>query len=150
MRDASICGLGQTASSAIESAIKRFDLSDEEAPHDRRSPDAIAARRRRSTLTIDGSTVSVPEGTTILDACDAQGIDTPTLCYLETLTPVNACRVCVVEVEGARVLVPACSRKVEPGMVVQTDTRARAAQPASWCSSCSARRSISRLRRRRG
>ena len=52
----------------------------------------------------------------------AQGIDTPTLCYLENLTPVNVCRVCVVEVKGSRVLVPACSRKVEAGMEVQTDS----------------------------
>jgi len=73
-------------------------------------------------LTIDGTTVSVPAGSTILDACRAQGIDTPTLCYLENLTPVNVCRVCVVEVTGSRVLVPACSRKVEPGMDVQTDS----------------------------
>ena len=49
----------------------------------------------------------------------------PTLCYADTLTPVNVCRVCVVEVAGARVLAPACSRKVEPGMDVQTDSRAR-------------------------
>ncbi|TMD16886.1 MAG: Fe-S-binding domain-containing protein, partial [Chloroflexi bacterium] len=49
-------------------------------------------------------------------------IDTPTLCQLDNLTPVNVCRVCVVEVEGARVLVPACSRKVEAGMKVQTDS----------------------------
>ena len=64
----------------------------------------------------------MPEGWTILEACRAQGIETPTLCYLETLTPVNVCRVCVVEVEGSRVLVPACSRKVEPGMMVKTDS----------------------------
>jgi predicted molibdopterin-dependent oxidoreductase YjgC len=73
-------------------------------------------------LTIDGRTVSVPAGSTILDACRAEGVDTPTLCYLENLTPINACRVCVVEVAGSRVLAPACSRKVEPGMAVQTDT----------------------------
>jgi predicted molibdopterin-dependent oxidoreductase YjgC len=73
-------------------------------------------------LTIDGEAVSTPAGSTILDACRAQGIDTPTLCYLETLTPVNVCRVCVVEVTGSRVLVPACSRRVEPGMEVQTDS----------------------------
>src|SRR5213075_3508308 len=66
--------------------------------------------------------LSVPEGTTILDACRRMNIDTPTLCYLETLTPVNVCRVCVVEVEGSRVLVPSCSRKVEPGMIVHTDS----------------------------
>jgi len=73
-------------------------------------------------LTIDGLPVSVPAGSTILDAARAQGIDTPTLCYLENLTPVNVCRVCVVEVTGSRVLVPACSRKVEAGMDVKTDT----------------------------
>ena len=56
------------------------------------------------------------EGSTILDATRKLGIDTPTLCYLESLTPVNVCRVCVVELEGSRTLVPACSRKVEPNM----------------------------------
>jgi predicted molibdopterin-dependent oxidoreductase YjgC len=73
-------------------------------------------------LSIDGVPVSVPAGSTILEACRAQGIDTPTLCYLENLTPVNVCRVCVVEVTGSRVLVPACSRRVEPGMDVHTDS----------------------------
>ncbi len=73
-------------------------------------------------VTIDGQTVSVGEDSTILDACRALGIETPTLCYADTLTPVNVCRVCVVEVEGARVLVPSCSRKAEPGMVVHTDS----------------------------
>jgi predicted molibdopterin-dependent oxidoreductase YjgC len=73
-------------------------------------------------LTIDGRTTHAPEGTTILQACNAQGIDTPTLCHLKTLTPVNACRLCVVELEGARVLAPACSRKVEAGMVIRTNT----------------------------
>jgi predicted molibdopterin-dependent oxidoreductase YjgC len=73
-------------------------------------------------LTIDGESVTVPEGTTILGASRTQGIDTPTLCYAENLTPVNVCRVCVVELEGSRVLVPACSRAVEPGMVILTDS----------------------------
>ena len=73
-------------------------------------------------LEIDGRAVSVPEGSTILEACRSQRIDTPTLCYLENLTPINVCRVCVVELEGSRVLVPACSRKVEQGMKVKTDT----------------------------
>ena len=73
-------------------------------------------------LTIDGRAVTAPAGSTILDACAAQGIDTPTLCYGETLKPVGVCRACVVEVAGARALVPACSRKVEPGMDVQTDS----------------------------
>lgn len=81
-----------------------------------------ARAARTVTLTIDGMQVSVPEGATILDACKAVGIDTPTLCFLETLAPVNVCRVCVVELENSRALVPACSRKVESGMVVHTDS----------------------------
>jgi predicted molibdopterin-dependent oxidoreductase YjgC len=76
--------------------------------------------KAKVALTIDGQAVTVPEGTTILAACATIGIDIPTLCYLETLHPVNVCRICVVEVEGARVLVPACSRVVENGMVVKT------------------------------
>jgi predicted molibdopterin-dependent oxidoreductase YjgC len=71
-------------------------------------------------LTLDGRPVTVAAGSTILDACRAEGIDVPTLCFLESLTPVNVCRVCVVEVTGSRVLVPACARRVEPGMEVQT------------------------------
>jgi predicted molibdopterin-dependent oxidoreductase YjgC len=78
--------------------------------------------RRSIELEIDGHAVSVPEGSSILDACSQAGIETPTLCFLQTLTPVNACRVCVVELQGARALVPACARKAEPGMVVFTDT----------------------------
>ena len=73
-------------------------------------------------ITVDGQAVTVPEGTTLLSACRQQGIDTPTLCYLENLTPVNVCRVCVVEVEGSRTLVPACSRVAEAGMKVKTDS----------------------------
>ncbi|MFO0729162.1 MAG: 2Fe-2S iron-sulfur cluster-binding protein [Myxococcota bacterium] len=73
-------------------------------------------------LSIDGKSTTVPEGSTILEACQGLGIDTPTLCYAENLTPVNACRVCVVELEGARTLVPACARKVEPKMVIHTDS----------------------------
>ena len=74
------------------------------------SDDAVA-------LTVDGHPVRVPSGATLLDACRARGIDTPTLCYLESLTPVNVCRVCVVDVEGWRALVPACSPPAEDGMV---------------------------------
>jgi predicted molibdopterin-dependent oxidoreductase YjgC len=74
------------------------------------------------TITIDGEEVSVPEGSTILTACNAAGKDTPTLCYGDTLTPKNACRVCMVELKGSRVLVPSCSRKVQAGMEVMTDS----------------------------
>jgi predicted molibdopterin-dependent oxidoreductase YjgC len=86
-------------------------------------PVAPPARPRgQIELTLDGRKVAVPEGATLLDAARRLGIATPTLCYLENLTPVNVCRVCVVEVEGARTLVPACSRKAEAGMVVATDS----------------------------
>jgi predicted molibdopterin-dependent oxidoreductase YjgC len=74
------------------------------------------------TLTIDGSEVLAREGSTILDACRGMGVDTPTLCQLDNLTPINVCRVCVVELDGSRVLVPACSRKVEAGMKIRTDS----------------------------
>lgn len=74
------------------------------------------------TITVDGRPVSVPPGATVLDACTAAGVDTPTICYAPNLTPVNVCRVCVVEVEGSRTLVPSCSRRAEEGMVVQTDS----------------------------
>jgi len=76
---------------------------------------------RMVSLTVDGTPVEVPEGSTILDACAKLGVDTPTLCYGETLAPASACRVCVVDI-GARVLAPACSRKVEPDMAVVTDS----------------------------
>ncbi|MEU4325639.1 2Fe-2S iron-sulfur cluster-binding protein [Nonomuraea dietziae] len=82
--------------------------------------------RRLIDVEVDGEAVRVPEGSTVLDACRTAGKDIPTLCYGDTLTPKNACRVCVVEVEGSRTLAPACSRKAEAGMVVGTDTdRAR-------------------------
>src|SRR5438132_7511118 len=78
--------------------------------------------KRLVGITIDGRDLEVTEGSTILDACRRLQVDTPTLCQLENLTPVNVCRVCVVELEGSRVLVPACSRKVEAGVKVATDS----------------------------
>src|SRR5205809_5304478 len=78
--------------------------------------------KRLVGVTIDGRDIEVVEGSTILDACRRLQVDTPTLCQLDNLTPVNVCRVCVVELEGARVLVPACSRKVEAGMKIQTNS----------------------------
>jgi len=78
--------------------------------------------KRLVGITIDGRDIEVTEGSTILDACRRLQFDTPTLCQLENLTPVNVCRVCVVELEGSRVLVPACSRKVEAGMKIATDS----------------------------
>lgn len=71
---------------------------------------------------IDGLEVEVAAGSTLLEACRSAGRDQPTMCWAATLTPVNVCRVCVVEVEGNRALVPSCSRRVEEGMVVRTDS----------------------------
>jgi predicted molibdopterin-dependent oxidoreductase YjgC len=82
----------------------------------------VGLPRRLVRASVDGREVEVVEGATILDACRSLEIDTPTLCNLETLTPVNVCRVCVVEVEGSRALVPACSRRVEAGMRISTDS----------------------------
>ena len=73
-------------------------------------------------LTIDGKALSVPAGTTILDAARANGIHIPTLCFLKGLDPRASCRMCVVEVEGARTFQHACASKVREGMVVHTDT----------------------------
>ena len=84
------------------------------------APERPAAKQ--VDITIDGKPLKVPETMTILEACRSIAIDTPTLCYLENLTPVNVCRVCVVELTGARTLVPACSRKVEAGMDIRTDS----------------------------
>lgn len=85
-------------------------------------PVLLPTPRRLIDATIDGESVRVPEGTTVLEACEAAGTEVPTLCYGDTLTPRNACRVCVVEVEGARTLAPACSRRLEAGMSVATDS----------------------------
>ena len=87
-----------------------------------RAPPARTAMTGFVALTIDGREVSVAPDSTILAACERLGIDTPTLCWGQTLIPQNACRVCVVELEGARVLVPACQRRVEAGMRIQTDS----------------------------
>jgi predicted molibdopterin-dependent oxidoreductase YjgC len=80
----------------------------------------VGMPRRLIEATIDGRAVKVAEGTTIFEACRADGTEIPVLCRGETLTPKNACRVCMVEVEGSRTLVPSCSRPVESGMVVHT------------------------------
>src|SRR2546429_5061104 len=82
----------------------------------------VGMPKRLVAVSIDGHDVEVTEGSTILEACRRMSIDTPTLCQLDTLAPVNVCRVCVVELEGSRVLVPACSRKVEAGMKIATDS----------------------------
>jgi len=74
------------------------------------------------TLTLDGQTITVPEGTTILEAARQIAKEVPTICYHPHFTAPSLCRMCVVEVEKSRVLVQACSRACEDGMVVRTDT----------------------------
>ncbi len=73
-------------------------------------------------LTINQKEVEVPEGTTVLRAAQGAGIHIPTLCDHPHLVPYGGCRLCVVEVAGARTLQPACTLPVSQGMVVQTDT----------------------------
>ena len=72
-------------------------------------------------LTIDGKPMQVPAGTTVYDAARLNGIAIPTLCHLQSQTPVGVCRLCVVDT-GARVLSAACVRPVEPGMKVSTNS----------------------------
>ena len=73
-------------------------------------------------LTIDGREVKAKEGTTIFEAAKKLGIAIPHLCYRKDLTPTSACRICVVEVEGARTLVASCAYPVANNMVVRTNT----------------------------
>ncbi|MDD4101403.1 MAG: [FeFe] hydrogenase, group A, partial [Kiritimatiellae bacterium] len=73
-------------------------------------------------VTINKQTIQVPEGTTILQAARSVGVTIPTLCNLEHREAIGACRVCLVEVEGARTLVASCSTPVTEGMVVHTNS----------------------------
>ena len=75
-------------------------------------------------IIIDGKALSVPAGTTVLEAARANGIRIPTLCFLKELDPRASCRMCVVEIEGARTFQHACATRVREGMVVHTDTEA--------------------------
>ena len=72
------------------------------------------------TATIDGRQVTAREGVTILEAARENGIEIPTLCYQQDLTPLGACRLCVVEVEGSRTLVGSCHTPITEGMVIHT------------------------------
>jgi predicted molibdopterin-dependent oxidoreductase YjgC len=78
--------------------------------------------KRVIQITIDGCKLSVADDTTLMDAIRCLGIEVPSLCYHSTLTPLSVCRICVVEVEGSRTLVPSCSRKAEQGMVIKTNS----------------------------
>ena len=77
------------------------------------------------TFTLNGRSVSVPEGATVLDAARAAGVDIPTLCHIEGLEGYGGCRVCMVEVEGSRTgCAPACTLQAAEGMTVRTDSEA--------------------------
>jgi formate dehydrogenase major subunit len=73
-------------------------------------------------LTIDDKTIEVQEGTTVLEAAQQAGIYVPTLCHHEKLTPYGGCRLCMVEVEGARTLQPSCTLPATDGMIVKTSS----------------------------
>ncbi|MGZ4198907.1 MAG: 2Fe-2S iron-sulfur cluster-binding protein, partial [Thermoleophilia bacterium] len=93
------------------------------APSDKPpAPPAHAHRAPQVTLTIDGQEVTCDRGDTILEAAQRLGIHIPTLCYEPRLPASAACRVCMVEVEGARKAVPSCSTAAADGMVVLTNT----------------------------
>ena len=71
---------------------------------------------------INGAEYSVPAGVTVLEACRYANIDIPTLCYLKDINEIGACRLCLVEVTGARGLVAACVYPVNEGMEIKTNT----------------------------
>ncbi len=73
-------------------------------------------------LKINGQAVSAPAGSTILKAASSVGVEIPTICYHDYCTSNGLCRICVVEVSGARTLTPACVAKVNEGMEIQTDS----------------------------
>ncbi len=75
-----------------------------------------------TTITLNGKSVGVEPGVTILDAARAHGVEIPTLCHDEQLEPFGSCWLCAVRIEGVRRYVPACATRVADGMKVWTDT----------------------------
>ncbi len=91
----------------------------------RREANATTSSRREANgkfVVIDGNELSFEDGETILQAAARAEIEIPTLCWDPRLSPAGACRMCLVEVEGSRLMQPACSFKAAPGMVVRTKT----------------------------
>ena len=145
VRLGSLCGLGQTAPNPIFTTMRYFQ--EEYLAHivDKRCPagvcpmrprtnarDGVRERRRAAavpegrtamaTLTIDGKTMQVRPGTTVLEAALAHGIDIPRLCYHPELAPSGGCRLCLVEVEGHSTPQPSCGLRCAEGMVVHTQS----------------------------
>ena len=77
---------------------------------------------KENLITINEKVVRFVTGETILDVAVRQGIDIPTLCYLKYAMPTGACRICLVEVKGARTLLPSCSTEASTGMIVETES----------------------------
>ena len=73
-------------------------------------------------ITVDGKTISVEEGKTILEACIGNNIDIPTLCYLKDVSDIGSCRMCMVQIEGNSNMFASCRTKVKEGMVIHTDS----------------------------
>jgi len=80
-------------------------------------------QRKLVTIYLDGRETQVPEGVSILEACNMEGIKIPTLCYLEGLTTWGGCRICMVEIEGQPNLVASCVTAVREGMKIRTSSK---------------------------
>jgi NADP-reducing hydrogenase subunit HndD len=76
----------------------------------------------KTTLTLDGKTVEFQPGQTILEVAQDNGVDIPTLCNLKGTRATGSCRICVVEVKGARTLMASCSTPAAPNMEISTNT----------------------------
>ena len=81
---------------------------------------SLIADEQAISLVVDGISVSVPKGATILDAAEKAGAHVPTLCFLKERSAISSCRICMVEVEGEDAPVPACSTVAKEGMAITT------------------------------
>ena len=132
IRDASLCGLGQTAPNPVITTLRYF--KDEYIKHivEKKCEAGKCFKQDRGgrinmsvsnvKLKIDGVEVTVPEGTTILKAAKDNGIIIPTLCNLEGLTAYGGCRMCLVEISGSPKLFPACTTPVGPKWKLQPNS----------------------------
>ena len=139
VKETSLCGLGQTAPNPVLSTLKYFKNEYIEHIVNKRCPrrrlqypgsraavspggDGMSASVDVKTLIIDGQEVSARAGQTILEVAREHDIDIPTLCHLDGLSDVGACRLCVVEIKGNTKLFPACVTTVYEGMEVTTES----------------------------
>ena len=82
----------------------------------------IRVSEQMVTLTIDGASITVPQGTSVMAAAMKAGTAIPKLCATDSLEPFGSCRMCLVEIEGRRGTPASCTTLVEPGMVVKTQS----------------------------